>query len=182
MIRMLLPPSGCTQSHPRPSEWLLPSLHPACSFLLCFCSYPCWPQPPPASVQVWALMAGTGRAQRREGQGRSLESDLLGYEPMPGLEWSQASSLSCRNLSFLIRRGESKTPASEGLCGDTRGSARSGKRHLAAEAVHSPPLHFSLPSPAGDGRSRGNRSPKETRRKSTRAFRTLCLCCGKRWL
>lgn len=85
-IRMLLPLSGCTESHPRPHEWPLPSIHPVCPFLLRFCSYPCWPQPPPASIQVWVLMAGTERARRRKGQGWSLESGLLGYEPMPDLE------------------------------------------------------------------------------------------------
>lgn len=144
---MLLPPSGCTQSHPLPSEWPLPSIHPACPFLLRVCSYPCWPQPAPASVQVWVLMAGTERARRRKGQGWSLESDLLGYEPMLGLEWSRASSFPCRKHSFLICRGETKTLALEELCGNTRGNIRK-QWYLVTEAVHLLPLHFSLPIPA----------------------------------
>lgn len=73
----------------------------------------------------WARVlttADTEKAQRRkEKKGWALESDLHEPEPMPGFEGPQASELRCRNLSFLICRGETKTPAREGFCGNTRG-------------------------------------------------------------
>lgn len=98
---------------------------------------------------AWVLTtADTQKAQRRkEKKGWALESDLHEPEPMPGFEWPQVSELPCRKLSFRICRGETKTPAREGFCGNTRGNRCKSKRYLETEEARFPPLHSSLSTP-----------------------------------